>query len=183
MKKILTLLMVLAFAFALVACNGGEKTPEPTENTPAVQTIELTYADWGNAEFNQRMIDAFMVKYPNIRVTLRTDIAGSGAEFTGNLVTAAQAGLLPDVFATDNVPTVINAGLTLDVADLWDADADAALVYDNIALTGVYNGKRYAVPSFQFLFPQEDTSLIPKEVSVCSIFHYQNLLPRCYERT
>lgn len=151
MKKILTLLMVLAFAFALVACNGGEATPEPTENTPAVQTIELTYADWGNAEFNQRMIDAFMVKYPNIRVTLRTDIAGSGAEFTGNLVTAAQAGLLPDVFATDNVPTVINAGLTLDVASLWDADADAALVYDNIALTGVYNGKRYAVPSFQFL--------------------------------
>ncbi len=56
------------------------------------------------------MIDLFMAEYPNIRVTLRGDIAGSGAEFTGNLVTAAQAGLLPDVFATDNVPTVINAG-------------------------------------------------------------------------
>ncbi|OHE35190.1 MAG: hypothetical protein A2013_06525, partial [Tenericutes bacterium GWE2_38_8] len=114
-------------------------------------TIELTYADWGNQEFNQRMIDLFMAKYPNIRVTLRGDIAGSGAEFTGNLVTAAQAGLLPDVFATDNVPTVINAGLTLDVAELWDADPDTEFVYDNIAATAVYNGKRYAVPSFQFL--------------------------------
>jgi len=82
---------------------------------------------------------------------LRGDILGSGAEFTGNLVTAAQAGLLPDVFATDNVPTVINAGLTLDLATLWDADPDTDLVYDNVALTGVYNGHRYAVPSFQFL--------------------------------
>jgi multiple sugar transport system substrate-binding protein len=97
------------------------------------------------------MIDLFMVKYPNIRVTLRGDIAGSGAEFTGNLVTAAQAGLLPDVFATDNVPTVVNAGLTLDVADLWDAGPDTEFVYDNIAATAVYNGKRFAVPSFQFL--------------------------------
>jgi len=97
------------------------------------------------------MIDAFMAKYPDIRVSLRQDIAGSGAEFTGNLVTAAQAGLLPDVFATDNVPTVINAGLTYDLADLWDADPDTDLVYDNVALTGVYNGKRFAVPSFQFL--------------------------------
>ena len=150
MKKILLFVMALTFAVALVAC-GGDTEPTPTEKTPEVQTIELTYADWGNAAFNQRMIDAFMVKYPHIRVTLRTDIAGSGAEFTGNLVTAAQAGLLPDVFATDNVPTVINAGLTLDVADMWDEDADAQLVYDNIALTGVYNGKRFAVPSFQFL--------------------------------
>ena len=150
MKKILTLMMLLAFGFALVACNGDED-PTVDVETPPVQTIELTYADWGDAKFNQRMIDAFMEKYPHIRVTLRTDIAGSGSEFTGNLVTAAQAGILPDVFATDNVPTVINAGLTLDVASMWNEDADAQQVYDNIALTGVYNGKRYAVPSFQFL--------------------------------
>ena len=54
------------------------------------------------------------------------------------------------MFATDNVPTVVNAGLTKDVASMWDKDDDAKLVYDNIALTGVYNGKRYALPSFQF---------------------------------
>ncbi|HRY78712.1 MAG TPA: hypothetical protein P5154_08125, partial [Candidatus Izemoplasmatales bacterium] len=122
-----------------------------TTTTGLGQIIELTYADWGDQEFNQRMIDAFMVMYPNIRVTLRTDITGSGAAFTGNLVTAAQAGLLPDVFATDNVPTVVNADLTMDVAALWDADPDTQYVYDNIALTAVYNGKRFAVPSFQFL--------------------------------
>jgi len=165
MKKIIALFLVVLFSIGLLACSNTEtpidtvvptdsvETPvdTPTVPTGPVQTIELTYADWGNQEFNQRMINEFMKKYPHIRVTLRTDIAGSGAIFTGNLVTAAQAGLLPDVFATDNVPTVITAGLTLDIASLWNQDADAALVYDNIAATGVYNGKRYAVPSFQFL--------------------------------
>ncbi len=162
-KRSLALLAVLGFV--LVGCGGDPSTSSsnsgsstdssgsssnPSSSGP-VQTIELTYADWGDPVFNQRMIDKFMVKYPNIHVSLRQDITGSGATFTGNLVTAAQAGLLPDVFATDNVPTVINAGLTLDVADMWDADPDTTMVYDNIALTGVYNSKRYAVPSFQFL--------------------------------
>ena len=122
MKKILALLMVVLFGLGLVACgNGGTDTEVPTDPnqtvpTGPVQTIELTYADWGDQAFNQMMIDAFMEKYPHIRVTLRTDITGSGATFTGNLITAAQAGLLPDVFATDNVPVVINAGLKLEVA-------------------------------------------------------------------
>ena len=147
MKKILTIITVLILTATLVACGesgdggGGGGT----------QQIELTYADWANQELNQQLIDAFMEEYPNIRVILRTDITGSGDAFTGNLVTAAQAGLLPDVFATDNVPTVVNAGLTLDVAQYWDQDADAQLVYENIAATGVYDGKRFAVPSFQFL--------------------------------
>lgn len=134
--------LLITTAFVLVGCGGS---------SAATQTIELTYADWGNQELNQRMIDAFMEQYPNINVTLRQDITGNGAEFTGNLVAADLAGILPDVFATDNVPTVITAGLTKDVAPFWDADEDTELVYDNIALTGVYNGKRYALPSFQFL--------------------------------
>ena len=147
MKKLLTIITVLILTATLVACGesgdggGGGGT----------QQIELTYADWANQELNQQLIDAFMEAHPDIRVILRTDITGSGDAFTGNLVTAAQAGLLPDVFATDNVPTVVNAGLTLDVAQYWDQDADSQLVYDNIAATGVYDGKRFALPSFQFL--------------------------------
>ncbi len=144
MKRLLILLIVLISVFTLVACGNGDDNDD-------VQKIALTYADWGDPGFNQKMIDRFNAANENIRVTLAKNIDGTGAEFTGNLITAAQTGLLPDVFATDNVPTVVNAGLTLDVADLWDADEDTPFVYDNIALTGLYNGKRYAVPSFQFL--------------------------------
>jgi multiple sugar transport system substrate-binding protein len=143
MKKIIISSMVLLFTLILVAC--GDTKP------PVTQRIELTYADWADPELNQALIEAFMVEYPNINVSLRTDIVGTGATFTGNLITAAQADLLPDVFATDNVPTVINAGLTLDVSQYWDADADTDLIYDGVAATGIYNGKRFAVPSFQFL--------------------------------
>jgi len=160
--KQLVLLAILSFAIA--GCGGDNSsassgaptstasgtTSIPTTSGP-VQTIELSYADWGNQEINQYLIDKFMEKYPHINVTLRKDITGSGESFTGNLVTAAQAGLLPDVFAIDNVPTAVNAGLTYDLADIWDADPDTDLIYENVALTAVYNGKRLAVPSFQFL--------------------------------
>jgi multiple sugar transport system substrate-binding protein len=154
MRKILVQ-STLLLAFVLVGCGGG---PAPstssggtTSTSQGLRPVTLSYADWANPEFSRRMLDLFEQRYPHITVELRQDITGSGATFTGNLITAAQAGLLPDVFATDNVPTVINAGLTRDIASFWDNDPDAELVYDNIALAGVYNGKRYAIPSFQFL--------------------------------
>jgi len=113
--------------------------------------IVLSYADWGDQELNQALIDSFMDKYPNITVELRQDITGSGAEFTGNLINAQAAGILPDVFAIDNVPTGIANGMLLDVAEFWDMDPDTDLVYPNIASTAVYNDLRLAIPSFQFI--------------------------------
>lgn len=139
MKKIFLIFITLILALTLFGCK-----PKDT------QKVTLSYADWGDQEFNRKMLDAFEEKYPHIKVKLRDDIAGSGDAFTGNLITAAQADMLPDVFATDNVPTVVNNNLTLDVAAFWDDDDDAELVYPNIADTAVYNGKRYAIPSFQF---------------------------------
>ena len=101
MKRLLLICLSILSVFLFVACNGDDNEK---------QIIELSYADWGDQEFNQKMIDAFEKKYPHIKVTLRTDIAGSGEAFTANLINVAQAGLLPDVFATDNVPTVVRAG-------------------------------------------------------------------------
>lgn len=144
MKRIYLILSITLLALALVACNNDkDKTPD--------NRIQLSYADWGDQVANQKLIDAFEKKYPHIDVELRTDIAGSGAEFTGNLQLAAQVGLLPDVFATDNVPTTTALGLSRDVSEFWDKDEDAKLVYPYIANTALYNGKRYAIPSFQFL--------------------------------
>jgi multiple sugar transport system substrate-binding protein len=144
-KKLIILPIFLGLV--VTGCGASNSSTTSQNNRP----VTLSYADWANQDINQKLIDAFMAKYPHITVELRQDITGAGDAFTGNLVTAAQAGLLPDVFATDNVPTVINAGLTLDIAQYWDNDLDAELVYDNIALAGVYDGKRYAMPSFQFL--------------------------------
>src|SRR5690606_20963812 len=116
MKKIYTLIVGLILATLLVACG----------DTPDVENrIQLSYADWGDQDMNQKLIDAFEEAYPHIDVQLRTDIGGSGAEFTGNLQLAATVGILPDVFATDNVPTIVVSELALDVAEYWDKDEDA----------------------------------------------------------
>lgn len=142
MKKLVLVVIASFFLVTLAACTNEKK--------PGTGIIELTYADWGDSDQNQALIDAFMVANPTIRVSLRNDIGGSGEQFTGNLITVAASGLLPDVFATDNVPTVVNAGLARDISSMWDLDPDTELVYENIASTAVYNGKRFAMPSFQF---------------------------------
>src|SRR5690554_2705107 len=151
MKRKFSVILLLLFSLFLVACKKNNNGNGGNGGNGGNKKITLSYADWGDPVFNRKMLDAFEAKYDHIEVHLRDDITGSGAEFTGRLIDAAQAGLLPDVFATDNVPTIINADLTLDVAQYWDADEDAKLVYPNVALAGVYGQKRFAVPSFQFL--------------------------------
>lgn len=158
MKKIRTLVFTLLLVSLTLAIVGCGKTGDDTgggngDNTP---TINLTYAEWGDQTVAQKMLDAFMDKHPNIKVKLDTSITGSGTAFTTNLIAAAQANMLPDVFVTDNVPEVIKNGLVRDINDLWNADADAKLVYSNIANTAVYkdlngNQVRLAAPSYQFI--------------------------------
>lgn len=159
MKKWLMLVLSLIVVLTLAACGGTETPEDPDDpvdpgnggNDNPTEEIVLSYADWGDPELNQELIDAFMAEYPNIRVDLRQDITGAGAEFTGNLLNAQAAGVLPDVFAIDNVPTGLANGMLLDVTEFWDADEDTELIYPNIAETAVYNGKRFALPSFQFI--------------------------------
>lgn len=144
MKKTILSLMLVLSVFLLVSCGGGK---EKNKNK-----ISLSYADWNaDVETTREMIAAFEKEYPHISVELRTDIAGHGEAFTDNLVDAAGAGILPDVFATDNVPVIAEKGLTLDVAQYWDADDDAKLVYEFMQQTAIYGDRRYALPSFQFL--------------------------------
>lgn len=153
MKKLLMLVIMLFAAFGLYACNNDEDPNGDNGSggrTPT-RNIVLSYADWGDQELNKMLIDAFMEEYPHITVELRQDITGAGGEFTANLLNAQAAGVLPDVFAIDNVPTGLSNGMLLDITEYWDADEDTALVYPNIAETAVYNGQRFAIPSFQFI--------------------------------
>lgn len=171
MKKILVLSLSFLFLFGLAACDGSIdpddiddiidciENPDdpscdpdnPNPNPTPTENIVLSYADWAPSEINDALIAGFEEAYPNITVEYRQDIQGSGGEFTANLINAQAAGILPDVFAIDNVPTGISNGMALDIAEYWDADPDTDLIYPNIAETGVYNGLRLAMPSFQFI--------------------------------
>ncbi len=142
MKKLLMIPLIISLALIVVGCNNGE---------PGGSRIVLSYADWADDDINQALIDSFMEEYPHIRVELRKDISGTGGEFTLNLLNAQAAGVLPDVFAIDNVPTGYTNGMILDITEYWDADPETAYVYPNAAETAIYNGSRYAIPSFQFI--------------------------------
>ena len=179
MRKIIAFALISVLALVLVACGTDPTTATTTvETTTTAATttqgttettedvclsdpfapecitkdnIVLSYADWGDTELNLILVEKFMEKYPNITVEIRQDITGSGAEFTGNLINAQAAGILPDVFAIDNVPTGINNGMLLDIAEFFDMDPDTDYIYPNIKETAVYNDLRLAIPSFQFI--------------------------------
>lgn len=129
----------------------GQTTAELPTTSVTTANITLSYADWGDPNINQALADAFMEKYPNITVRLRTDITGTGGAFTESLLNAQAAGVLPDVFVIDNVPTGYSNGMLYDVTDFWDNDPETDKVYPNIKDTAVYNDRRYALPSFQFV--------------------------------
>ena len=145
MKKLMLLTMLVMLGLTMAACAGGNG------GGGSKGDIILSYADWGDQELNQALIDAFMEENPHIQVELRKDITGAGETFTGNLLNAQAAGVLPDVFAIDNVPTGYSNGMLLDISEYWDADPDTDLVYPNIQDTAVYGEGRYAIPSFQFI--------------------------------
>jgi multiple sugar transport system substrate-binding protein len=148
MKKIMLLIVAFALSLTLVGCGDDNGNDNPSNDD---SNIVLSYADWGDSEMNQALIDSFEEENPNIEVNLRQDITGTGAEFTGNLLNAQAAGVLPDVFAIDNVPTGYSNGMLLDISEYWDADPDTEAIYPNIKDTAVYGDGRYAVPSFQFI--------------------------------
>lgn len=143
--KTLSFALVCLTALVLVGCGGGNNGGNISGS------ITITYASWGDAKLDQKLIDEFEKNHENVTVLRDTSITGAGNVFTKNLVTAAQSNMLPDVFITDSVPSMIENGLVLDVAKYWNADEDAKKVYTNIANTAVYNGKRLAIPSFQYI--------------------------------
>ncbi len=156
MKKYLSYILLLIFSLVLVGCGTpGTDDPgkEPGDNPGGTVSgkITLSYASWGDANLDALLIAEFEKTHPNVKIYRDDSITGTGNSFTANLVTAAQSGILPDVFITDNVISMIRNGLVTDVAEYWDADEETDLIYPNIAQTALYSGKRYAIPSFQFI--------------------------------
>lgn len=152
------ILFSLISLFLLGACTVNDQSSKPEDSNPVESSdpnhknvVHISYASWGDPEIEQRLIEKFEEAYPHIKVYYDQSIAGSGREFTLNLVDAAMSGTIPDVFVIDNVPIAMHHNLAYDIAELWNNDPETKKVYPNIAATGVYGDKRYAAPSYQFV--------------------------------
>jgi ABC-type glycerol-3-phosphate transport system substrate-binding protein len=157
MKKIITLSALLMIAFLLVACGDtGPKTEIPT-----AEQVTLTYSSWdlGAAEsespnMNRLMIQAFMAKYPNIKVNIieRPKIPGTDNDLGWNEFLAARASTqtLPDVFQADNIPFYVINDWAYNITDVAMADAEYLNVSEDIRGVATYNGKVMAIPNAIF---------------------------------
>jgi len=127
---------------------GGSDAPDADIPSWQKEKITLRYASWEDANMERGMLEAFMEKYPNITVVKDESI---NWPWTDALANAASAGNLPDVFWVEQVPVGVENDWLLDLTPYWDADEETQAVYPGIAEMGVYNGKRLASPTFQFI--------------------------------
>lgn len=153
MKKLMILMGFFLIATLLVACGNGEApTPTPEDQ------VEITYASWNlgspdseEPNMERLMIEAFMEKYPNIKVTVieRPKVPGTNDDLGWNEFLAARASTetLPDVFQSDNIPYYVISDWAYNMTDIAMADAEYLNVSEDIRGVATYDGKVMAIPN------------------------------------
>jgi ABC-type glycerol-3-phosphate transport system substrate-binding protein len=148
MKKILLFTLFVIALTSIVACG---KTQEE-------EGTVITYAAWNlgtEEDYNieRRMIDEFMVAYPDITVDVierpkTVDEEGNESDVSWDEFFAAQAaiGKMPDVFMSDSVIKAVMNGWAEDIMSIASADTEYALLSQDIRDAAAINGKLYALP-------------------------------------
>lgn len=141
----------------------GKETKEWTENELfwdadkngkpdwTEKEITLTYATWqyNNPEavtIDTLLIDAFMEKYPNIHVEMQ--IVGEDTEWENNLLALMETEDLPDVFLIRRLENILHYNILADLTAFYDHDEDTEHIFDSVKDLGLYDGKRYCIPTF-----------------------------------
>lgn len=154
LKTLLCLLLALTMALNLCACktnpdnsdpgkSPGQSDPDKKKELPPMTTEEITlnYASWEDPVIAKALADAFMEKYPNIKVNL-INISVSNNE----LISMAGAGKLPDAFwfyANCDVP--LSNQWLLDMTEYFENDPENDNLLDTIKKVGYYiKGKKLA---------------------------------------
>lgn len=148
MKKILLFALLVISLTTIVSC---KKVVEE-------EGVVITYAAWnlGTEEDNnieRRLIAEFMVANPDITVNVierpkQVDEEGNESDVSWDEFFAAQAaiGKMPDVFMSDSVIKAVMNGWAEDVMNIANADAEYALLSQDIRDAATLNGKLFALP-------------------------------------
>ena len=155
MKKLISLLLALVMLLSLAAC--GQSVPEandtpadapiadatdaPEEKEPVVlsmwalgtvEGVDKVYQDWS---------DAVNAQYPWITIDyepMTTDV------LTEKLAVASATGTTPDLYldAYSRIAPVVNAGLTMDLTDVYEANKDRFYSEER---DGIVDGKNFYI--------------------------------------
>ncbi|OOE14499.1 ABC transporter substrate-binding protein [Fictibacillus arsenicus] len=148
MKKVFSLIAILALVFSMAACSSDEKasTDEKKED------VTISYASWSlgtekEQNLERLMIKAFEKKHPNIKVKIDESI--STTDWNGTLAAAASAGKMPDVFALPQIPASLSNDWLMDLTKMTEKDKDFANIPEAVRDSATYNEKVYAIPFAQ----------------------------------
>lgn len=180
MKKILVkeiaLIIIALFAIGLFACNKEKQktnNPSKTSNPTGEQKqsywdkdgngvedwqeeqVTLKFATWQYTDdsmitIDVLMADAFMEKYPNIKIEFVT--VGEEYDYDGNMLALMETNDLPDVFLIRRLETFLPNNILADITEMYDNDPDTEYIFDSVKNSGVFDGKRYAIPTY--IYPQ-----------------------------
>ncbi|MCM3733537.1 extracellular solute-binding protein [Fictibacillus nanhaiensis] len=151
MKKVFSLLAILALVFSIAACSSDEKASTST-NEEKKEDVTITFASWTlgtekEQNLERLMIKAFEKEHPNIKVKI--DESVSTTDWNGTLSAAASAGKMPDVFALPQVPLALSNDWLMDITKMTEKDKDFANIPEAVRQSATYKDKVYAVPYAQ----------------------------------
>lgn len=176
MKKVFTLMLTLICSLLLVGCKetgnnttkgGGKRTQELDpywdSNGNGVadwqeEEVYLTFATWqykdpsDNADqvtIDTLLIDQFMELYPNIHVTMQF-VAEMEEGWNAQIKALAETGGLPDVMLVQRLELTLPLNALADISDFYAHDSDTQYIFESLQNDGVYDGVRYAVPTFVY---------------------------------
>ena len=167
MKRIISLILIVVSSLFLVACNKKTEAGHIDEFWDADQNgipdwqeeeIELTFATWqykdpssnpDQTTIDTLLLDQFMAKYPNIHVTMQF-VAEMEGPWNEQIQALAETGGLPDVMLVQRLELTLPANALADITDYYNHDSDTQYIFESLQNNGVYDGVRYALPTFVY---------------------------------
>lgn len=121
-KKLMSLLLATTMFAGLTACGSGSgstSTGEVDENGVTKDNITLTYWHYEDETTINMLAEAFMEKYPNIKVECKVI-----SDMSTDLSAAAAAGEFPDVFVATDSDTALANMYWADITEYVEGDPE-----------------------------------------------------------
>jgi len=155
MKKLTSLIAILALMLFLAACSSSEETGKKDDGNKNAddkkqEEITLSYANWNLGTEEEMNIERLMIQeFENKNPHINIEIFEISGDWNEQLAAAASAGNMPDVFAISDLPLAITNDWVLDVTYLAEEDSDFANVPQVVRQSTEFDSRIMALPSGQ----------------------------------